>query len=191
MSHLRDEAIRLMEAQRFADALPLLLQEIQEDPSSWSNWYMAGQCHRFTNDLAEAVACLRRAAELKPDEVPVLLALGIALQLSSNYPAAVEALERAIRIDADHELAYNSLGVTLRKMRDLDRAAEVYDQGLKALSRRIVKQFTNSRANRIVPMRPTSLMLWSERAMYAALYMCGLDPKVGTLAWPTGEQALV
>src|SRR5258707_13704008 len=110
-----DEAIQFMHAQRFSDALRLLLRAGEEDPSSWSTWYMAGQCCRFTNDLAGAITHLTRAVSLNATEPAVFLALGIALQLTQRYQEAIEALQAAVRLDPDYELAHNSLGVTYRK----------------------------------------------------------------------------
>jgi tetratricopeptide (TPR) repeat protein len=85
-----------MKAQRFAEAIPLFRQAIEQDPAHWGNWYMAGQCCRFTNDLNSAVTYLKKAVVLKSDEPPVLLALGIAVQLTDHFIEANDAFRRAI-----------------------------------------------------------------------------------------------
>ena len=186
-----DQAIQLMQARRFSDALRLLLRAGEEDPSSWSTWYMAGQCCRFSNDLAGAVTHLTRAVSLNPTDPGVFLALGIALQLTQRYQQAIEALQAGVRLDPDYELAYNSLGVTYRKMGQLAAAADSYENGLKALSRQIVKTLTNSPDNPIAPpMLTTAGQLWVEYCMYGAMYLCSSAPQVARLAWPTGSQAI-
>lgn len=48
---LVDRAIELMGEQRFGDALPLLRRSIEQDPSKWNTWYVAGQCCRFLRDI--------------------------------------------------------------------------------------------------------------------------------------------
>lgn len=187
--NLTDQAIDLMKAQRFADALPLLQREIAEYPKNWSTLYMAGQCCRFLNDIDGAIKHLSRAAEIKSDEPPVFLALGIAFQLNTRWEEAIEAFRRAIEIDPDYELAYNSLALTRKKRGELNEAAHNYDAGAKALARRIVKAMRNDRSNPIVKHRDTGGSLWIEQATYAALYLASLNDSILSIAWPTSEQA--
>ena len=44
---LIDPAIELMKGQRFGADLHLLRRAIEQDPSQWNAWYMAGQCCRY------------------------------------------------------------------------------------------------------------------------------------------------
>lgn len=187
---LIDPAIELMKVQRFGEALHLLRRAIDQDPSQWNAWYMAGQCCRFLNDVDGAIEHLSRAAELKRDEPPVFLALGIAFQLNRQWDDAIEAFRRAIEIDSDYELAYNSLALTQKKRGELDKALHNYDAGVKALARRIVKAMRNSRTTPILKHRDTPGTLWVEYARYAALYIASSAEGIDGIAWPTGEQAL-
>ena len=152
---LIDPAIELMKGQRFGEALHLLRRAIDQDPSQWNAWYMAGQCCRFLNDFDGAIAHLSRAAELKTDERSIFLALGIAFQLHAQWDDAIEAFRRAIEIDSDYAPAYNSLALTQRKRGELDKALHNYDAGAKALARRIVKAMRNSRTTPILKHRDT------------------------------------
>jgi len=188
-SDLVSRAIDFIKAQRFGDALPLLKQGIQIDPSNWNNLYMAGQCCRFLNDLPGAVSYLQRAAAIKSDEPSVLLALGIVLQLKGEFHDAVNAFRRAIKVDPDYELAYNSLAFTQKKMGELEKALHNYHAGVKALARKIVRPMQNSRASRIIKHRTTRHNLWVEHAMHAAIYLCSPHKSIERVAWPTGEQA--
>jgi len=183
-----DRAIQLMERRRFGDALPLLRLAIRENPSAWNLWYMAGQCSRFLNDIDGAVEHLTRAAELKADEASVFLALGIALQLRTQWDDAIEALRRAIEIDSEFELAYNSLALTYKKCREHTKALHTYDAGLNALARHIVNAMRNSRRSPILKYRDTAGHLWVEQAIYAATYLAS-SAGIQNAAWPTGEQA--
>jgi tetratricopeptide (TPR) repeat protein len=187
---LIDKAIEQMQAQRFGEALPLLRRAIEADPSQWNAWYMAGQCCRFLNDIDGAIAHLGRAAELKRDEAPVFLALGIAHQLRSQWADAVEAFRQAITIAPDYELAYNSLALTQKKAGALDKALHNYDAGAKALARRLVKATRNGRNSPILKHRDTAGTLWIEHAMYAGLYLASSANGISGIAWPTGEQAM-
>jgi len=187
---LIDPAIELMKGQRFGEALHLLRRAIDQNPSQWNAWYMAGQCCRFLNDIDGAIDHLSRAAELKTDEAPIFLALGIAFQLNTQWDDAIEAFRRAIEIDSDYELAYNSLALTQKKRGELDKALHNYDAGAKALARRIVKAMPNSRTTPILKHRDTVGTLWVEYAIYAALYLASSAEGINSSAWPTGEYAL-
>jgi tetratricopeptide (TPR) repeat protein len=187
--NLVDRAIELINVQRWGDALPLLRKAIDDDPTVWGRWYMAGQCCRFTNDLDGAVRYLSRAAELQPDATQVFHGLGVALQLQGRFGEAVKAFGRAIEIDPEAELAYNSLALTQKLSGDLDKAAHNYEAGLKALARRLVKSMRNDRSNPIFKFQSTRGQRWIEHATYGALWLTSLASDIESMAWPTGESA--
>jgi tetratricopeptide (TPR) repeat protein len=187
---LNDRAIELMQARRFAEAIPLFRKAIEQDPSHWGYWYMAGQCYRFLNDLDNAVTYLKKSVALKSDEPTVQLALGIALQLTNRFEEAIDAFRRAIEIDPDYELAYNSLALTQKKQGKLDLALHNYDAGAKALSRRIVKSMRNDRSSKIFKHLNVEHKLWMDYCIFAAMYLCALSKNIEGMAWPTGEQAM-
>jgi tetratricopeptide (TPR) repeat protein len=186
---LVDTAIDLMRGRDWEQALVLLRQAIDDDPTIWGRWYMAGQCCRFTNDLEGAVRYLSHAVELQPDVPQVFHALGIAFQLQGRFSQAIEAFGRAIEIDPEAELAYNSLALTQKLAGDLEKAVHNYDAGLKALARGIVKSMSNNRSNPILKHRDTSGQRWTEQALYGAIWLVSLVPEIESLAWPTGESA--
>ncbi len=183
-----DRANELMRAGRFDAALPLLREAIDYDPSSWSAMYMAGQCCRFTDDLEGATDYLSAAVELKNDEPPLYLALGIALQLSSRWDEAIANFARAIELDPDYDLAYNSLALTQKKRGDLAKALHNYDAGAKALSRRVASSMKNDSANAIYKYQDTRGKLWVEYACYAAV---STSSPIERIAWLTGDQAVL
>jgi tetratricopeptide (TPR) repeat protein len=187
---LNDQAIELMKAGRFAEAIPLFRKAIELDPSHWGYWYMAGQCCRFLNELENAVTYLKKAVALKSDEPSVLLALGITLQLTNRFNEAIDAFRKAIEINPDYELAYNSLALTQKKQGKLELALHNYDAGVKALTRRIVKGMRNDRSSKIFKHRNFENQLWMEYCTFGAMYLCALSGNIEGMAWPTGEQAM-
>lgn len=187
---LVDRAMELINVQRWGDALPMLRKAIDDDPTIWGRWYMAGQCCRFTNDFDGAVRYLSRAAELNSNAPQVFHGLGIALQLQGRFSEAVKAFGRAIEIDPEAELAYNSLALTQKLAGELDKAAHNYDAGLKALARRLVRSMRNDRSNRIFKSRSTRGQRWIGQATYGALWLVSLAPDIESTAWPTGESAM-
>ncbi len=179
----------LAQMERFSEALELYQQLIEAEPESWNYWYMAGQCHRFLGKLQDAERCMRHAVLLEPAETPVLNALGIVLQLQERYAEACRVFAQAIAVDPDHELAWNSLALTQRKAGEFEKAAHNYDAGLKALARKIVKAMKNSSSSSILKHRDTVGHLWVEHAMFGAMFLVTSADNIGSVAWPTGEQA--
>jgi tetratricopeptide (TPR) repeat protein len=186
----RDKALGLVKLGRFGEALPLLLAVCESRPTDSNALYLIGQCHRFLGDLDDAILYLACSVGVRSDDPPVFLALGIALQLSGQFAEAINALARAIELDSDYALAYNSLALTQKKMDDIEKALHNYDAVAKALARGIVKAMGNDPSNPINSHRNTRASLWTEYALFGALYLASMDSRVARIAWPTGEQAL-
>jgi len=96
----------------FDEALSKLYQLSEEDQSCWNIQYLIGQCYRFLGNYAKAEEYLAKALSANPYDAPVLLALGIALQLQGKLDDAITILARAIECDSDYAEAYNSLALT-------------------------------------------------------------------------------
>lgn len=184
----RDLAIALMEEVRFADALPILKQEIVNSPRDWRLLYMAGQCCRFLNQIEQATSYFTEAATLEKNDAGLYLALGISFQLGHRYAEAVTALGQSIEIDPDYELGYNSLALTQKRMGEFDEALQNFGGGIEALARRIVKSMRNDPASINRPLFITGHQLWVEYACYGGLYLCCRDG-LECMAWPTASQA--
>lgn len=88
------------------------------------------------------------------------------------------------------EPAYNSLGITQKKTGELDSALHSFEEGLKALSRRIARTMRNQRDSRIFPRPGVSGTRWMQVATNGATYLCAKDADISRLAWDTGEQAI-
>jgi tetratricopeptide (TPR) repeat protein len=187
---LTDQAIAFMNERAFDAALPLLRRAIETDPSHWGNWYMAGQCLRFIGDYEAAVLHLAEARALNTNEPSVLLALGIALELLDRWAEARDAFLTAIKINPDFALAYNSLALGQKKRGELEKAVHNYDAALKALVRRLITGMKNNQSSRIYAHDESGLHLWADHAVYAAMYLCSLDDKVKSMAFPSGDFAV-
>lgn len=187
---MRDRAIDLMKSGNYQAALASFKALLAKDTRDWTLLYMAGQCARFTNDAPLAVSYLKRAAQLNQTEPQLFLALGIAHQLSSQLPESEDALRKALELDADMESAYNSLGITQKKMGELDLALHNLEEGLKALARRIARTMRNQRESRTFPHPSVLGTRWTQVATNGAMYLCAREADISRLAWPTGEQAI-
>ena len=94
---LNEEAIALMKAQRFAEALTVLRKAIEQNPR-WGSLYMAGPCCRYLGDFDNAITYLRRAISFDPTEPAVFLAFGIALQLTNRFTEAIDAFDGPLKL---------------------------------------------------------------------------------------------
>ena len=73
-----------------------------------------GQCPQGSGKLDEAVACYRRALELKPDFAEAHNNLGTALKNQGKLDEAVACYRRALELNPDFAEAHNNLGVPSR-----------------------------------------------------------------------------
>ena len=86
---------------------------------------------RTRGSLDEAVACYRRALELKPDYAEAHNNLGNALQDQGKLDEAVACYRRALELKPDYAEAYNNLGNALRDQGKLDEAVACYRRALE------------------------------------------------------------
>ena len=133
MPDQRDAAVRLMQQQKFSEALPRFLYLIKSSSDDWSLYYMAGQCFRFMNNIPEAIKFLTKSAMLNPNEAQIFLGLGIALQLAEEYELAIENLKHAVRLKPLLFSAYNSIGLTYRKIGQFREALEWYSKAAEGI----------------------------------------------------------
>ena len=93
-----------------------------------------GNALKEQGKLDEAVACYRRALELKPDFAEAHNNLGIALKDQGKLDEAVACYRRALELKPDFAEAHDNLGGALEEIGDL-RGAE------DSLPRRVAAQF--------------------------------------------------
>jgi len=129
----RERAVALMRERRFPEALAIFLHLREGNSDDWSLYYMAGQCFRFMNNIPGAVRFLSRAASLNPGEAEVLFALGIALQVAEEYELAIERLKQAVSIEPRLFSAYNSIGLTYRRIGQFREALEWYSKAAEGI----------------------------------------------------------
>ena len=77
---------------------------------------------RQQGKLDEAIACWRRALELKPDFVEVHNNVGNAAMDQGKLEDAVACYRRALELKPDYVQAHNNLGVALKRQGKLDQA---------------------------------------------------------------------
>ena len=75
----------------------------------------------------------------------MFLALGIAFQLVKDYRSSIDTLEEAIRLDPRLFSAYNSIGLTYRKMGEFRKAVEWYSRGAGSIVNAITDEVHKDR----------------------------------------------
>ena len=81
--------------------------------------------------IPEAVACYRRALELKPDYAEAHNNLGNALKDQGKLDEAVACYRRALELKPDYAEAHNNLGNALKDQGKLDEAVACYRRALE------------------------------------------------------------
>ena len=90
-----------------------------------------GQCVAGPGKPDEAVACYRRALELKPDYAEAHNNLGVALKDQGKLDEAVACYRRALELKPDYAEAHNNLGTALKDQGKLDEAVACYRRALE------------------------------------------------------------
>ena len=91
-----------------------------------------GQCLlKDQGKLDEAIACYRRALELKPDYAEAHNNLGNALKDQGKLDEAVACYRRALELKPDYAEAHNNLGNVLKDQGKLDEAVACYRRALE------------------------------------------------------------
>ena len=81
--------------------------------------------------LEEAIACYRRALELKPDYAKAHNNLGNALKDQGKLDEAVACYRRALELKPDYAEAHNNLGNALKDQGKLEEAVACYRRALE------------------------------------------------------------
>ena len=94
-------------------------------------YYNLGNVLKDQGKLDEAVACYRRALELKPDFAEAHNNLGNALKDQGKLDEAVACYRRALELKPDYAEAHNNLGNALKDQGKLDEAVACYRRALE------------------------------------------------------------
>ena len=91
-----------------------------------------GHCARATTgSLDEAIACYRRALELRPDFAAGHNNLGNALKNQGKLDEAIACYRRALELKPDYAEAHNNLGNAFKNQGKLDEAIACYRRALE------------------------------------------------------------
>jgi len=83
-----------------------------------------------TGRLDQAIEVYKRALELEPENVDILIEIGLAYRHREQYDDAIEYYDKAIEIDDQNKVALNNKGYAYECKRDLETAKEWYKKSL-------------------------------------------------------------
>ncbi|QQR82489.1 tetratricopeptide repeat protein [Candidatus Campbellbacteria bacterium] len=128
--------------------------------------------------------------KFKDDKTADAYERGISYQRAGDYKAAIQKLLEAVNDDPAFVEAYNSLGLTFKKMGDFDNAIKYYNLGIEAYFQTIydeikmkpVREVSNRYAS-------THSETWMDVATQIAIKNSARDG-IKNAKFPTGENAL-
>lgn len=126
--HQKAEALVSME--RYHDALSTYEETLSfEDASPGTRCYM-GECLERIGDLARAETYYRESLKLDPQFADAFVGLGVLADMRGQWREACSYFEQALEIEP-HQADYHLLlATTLKKLKEFDRAEELYTKGL-------------------------------------------------------------
>ena len=101
------------------------------DPVLFDQQLREGEEHLANGRAVEAVSCLRRCIDLRPDDASARLALGQALIDTGRDAEALGQLEQAVALDSTLVRGHIRLGNVLRALSRTGEAVEAYGRALK------------------------------------------------------------
>lgn len=130
ISALEEIADNELSLERFDRAENAAKQAIALDDGSYTGHYIMGFLLSHKKDWKQAMGCLRKANNLKPNNAEILRCLGWVLFNEGQKAQGVVTLERALNLDEDNTLTLCDLGVAYLQIRNFPKAKALFDRAL-------------------------------------------------------------
>lgn len=131
-----EDAVRLLEQERYAEAISLLEEVTEAAPELTSPHIDLGMAYNRTDDLERAEASLQQALEQSPRHPVALNELGIVYRRTGRFQQARKSYERALEIHPDFHFARRNLAILCDLyLEDLECALEQYERHAESFPR--------------------------------------------------------
>jgi cytochrome c-type biogenesis protein CcmH/NrfG len=117
-----NQAIALLNMQRFAEARRLLRGIVERDPYNAKAWYNLGLLDRAEGQDEAALEDFQRAAKLAPGDPDTWYFLGATYSQLHREQDAIAALKQALALDAFHASAEFALARAYQRLDETDQA---------------------------------------------------------------------
>lgn len=115
------------------EAVRLLQQVVEREPSWWQAWFSLGHCRRQSGDRQGALNCFEQVVALQPDNAGAWVALGKLFVEKRAFDDALRCYSRAVEREPENMHLLNEKGLLLHELEQLDQAERcfqaVLDQG--------------------------------------------------------------
>ena len=124
--------LHLIHEKRYAEAERLCESLLQQRPEFFVGYVQMAQIASAQDDPAGAIAPLRRALKIKPDDPVVHVKLGNALRSQGQLDQAISHYHQALKTAPESPLAHINLGIALESQGRLDEAIDHYRKALQS-----------------------------------------------------------
>lgn len=121
-----ESAKKLFGAQEYNDAIGLLEEVTEEQPSNVEAWLLLGDCYSSLGKDKKAIRPYQEVIRIKPEHADAIFRLGVSFTRLGQHSNAIEAYKQAVRIQPEHAQAHFYLGVSYDRMGRIGDAFEHY-----------------------------------------------------------------
>jgi len=121
---LTNQALALMEIDRWADARQLITKALELDPNNYRALFQLGRIDRVEGKLADAEVEFARVNKAYPRDRLTLQQLGELAKIKSDYPAAKDMYLQILAIDPEDTGSHYNLMLIYKKLKLRDEAAK-------------------------------------------------------------------
>lgn len=129
------------------EGMNLLKEEFIVNPTDWKIHYHTGIAWRIIGDFDKAIHSYQQSVDFCHDNFMNHYGLGIAYQLKSDFANALKSLIQAHQLEKTSVEVLNSLGMTYKKIGNIDKAMEVYNFAVQTLMGNIMTELENEGIN--------------------------------------------
>ncbi|WP_298812425.1 tetratricopeptide repeat-containing sulfotransferase family protein [uncultured Roseibium sp.] len=127
-----DRAFKLIDSQKFAEAMPLLIDLHDQDPTNARVNYGLGLAYLFFGQPGRAVPHLASAAKAAKKEAAVHTTLASALNLNAQSEEALAPARKGVALDGKSEYTQRVLGQVYADLRKPVMAKQAFERALSA-----------------------------------------------------------
>ncbi len=125
------DALKLLEAERYAEALTTINIVLARNPNLAYAYNIKGLSLYHLKHSAEALTSLDRAVTLNPNDASAHFGRGLALVQLKRYREAHAAFEQVTRLDANYAPARRKMGDMLSELKRYEEALAAYENALQ------------------------------------------------------------
>jgi len=131
ISALEEIADNELSLEHYDRAEAAALQAILLDDDSYTAHYILGFLRSVDQEWQKAMAHLKKANSLRPNNAEILRCLGWALFHAGERAQGIVTLERALNLDNENPLTMCDLGVAYLQTRNFQKAKLLFDRALE------------------------------------------------------------